>query len=67
MQLNFAAGDGGERRGGQAGDLAQKFFQGFFVIGGDAFRGDGFSGDGCSGGLGFAKKLLGKTGAGGDR
>ena len=67
MELNFAAGGRGEGGGGEAGDLAEEFFQGFFLFGGDRFGGDGFGGDGFSGGLGFAEELPGETGAGGGR
>jgi hypothetical protein len=57
MELNLAAGDGGERSRGQARDLAQEFFQSVFVFRGNAFRGS----------LGFAQEFLGETSAGGGR
>ena len=60
MELNFASDVRGERCGGDPGNLAQKFFQSFLLLGGDSF--DRSAGRGC----GLAKKFLGKANTRGD-
>ena len=63
MELDFAAGGRGEGGGGQAGDLAEEFFQGCFIFRSDVFGGDVFCIAG-GGGLAFAEEFLGEASAG---
>ncbi len=62
MKLNLAAGRSSQRGCGEAGDLPQKFFQGFFIFSSDIFGRRGFTRH-AGGGFGFAEKLLGEAGA----
>jgi hypothetical protein len=55
MELHFATNAGGECGCCRAGNLAEKFFQSFFLLGSNAFE----SGSGSR--LGFAEELAGET------